>query len=33
VVIVATAGMVFSQFVMMVPMSITSAHMKAHRHP
>jgi MFS family permease len=32
-VIVATGSMVFAQVVMMVPMSITSVHMKAHLHP
>lgn len=32
-VIVAVATMVFAQMVMMVPMSITSVHMKAHLHP
>ncbi|OHE22645.1 MAG: hypothetical protein A2Z43_07800 [Syntrophobacterales bacterium RBG_19FT_COMBO_59_10] len=32
-VIVATVSMVFAQMVMMVPMSITSVHMKAHQHP
>jgi MFS family permease len=32
-VIVATGSMVFAQLVMMVPMSITSVHMKAHQHP
>ena len=32
-VIVATGSMVFAQVVMMVPMSITSVHMKAHQHP
>jgi MFS family permease len=32
-VIVAVLSMVFAQLVMMVPMSITSVHMKDHRHP
>ncbi len=32
-VIVAMISMVFAQLVMMVPMSITSVHMTAHRHP
>jgi MFS family permease len=32
-VIVATGSMVFAQVVMMVPMSITSVHMKAHQQP
>lgn len=32
-VIVATGSMVFAQVVMMVPMSITSVHMRAHQHP
>jgi len=32
-VIVAMISMVFAQMVMMVPMSITSVHMKAHQHP
>jgi MFS family permease len=32
-VIVATGSMVFAQLVMMVPMSITSVHMRAHQHP
>jgi MFS family permease len=32
-VIVAMVSMVFAQLVMMVPMSITSVHMKAHQHP
>ena len=32
-IIVAMASMVFAQMVMMVPMSITSVHMKAHHHP
>ncbi|RPI10719.1 MAG: MFS transporter, partial [Zetaproteobacteria bacterium] len=32
-VIVATGSMVCAQLVMMVPMSITSVHMTAHRHP
>ena len=32
-VIVAMVSMVFAQMVMMVPMSITSVHMKAHQHP
>lgn len=32
-VMVATGSMVFAQLVMMVPMSITSVHMKAHAHP
>lgn len=31
-VIVAMASMAFAQMVMMVPMSITSVHMKAHQH-
>ena len=32
-VVVAMASVVFAQLVMMVPMSITSVHMKAHQHP
>lgn len=32
-VIVAMVSMVFAQMVMMVPMSITSVHMKAYQHP
>ena len=32
-VIVAMTSVVFAQLVMMVPMSITSVHMKAHQHP
>jgi MFS family permease len=32
-VIVAMISVVFAQMVMMVPMSITSVHMKAHHHP
>jgi MFS family permease len=32
-IIVAMVSMVFAQMVMMVPMSITSVHMKAHQHP
>jgi MFS family permease len=32
-VIVGTGSMVCAQLVMMVPMSITSVHMTAHRHP
>jgi len=32
-VVVAMVTMVFAQMVMMVPMSITSVHMKAHQHP
>lgn len=32
-VIVAMVTMVFAQMVMMVPMSITSVHMKVHHHP
>jgi MFS family permease len=32
-VIVAMVSLVFAQMVMMVPMSITSVHMKAHHHP
>ncbi len=32
-VIVAMVSMVFAQMVMMVPMSITSVHMKSHNHP
>jgi MFS family permease len=32
-VIVAMISVVFAQLVMMVPMSITSVHMKAHQHP
>ncbi len=32
-VVVAMVAMVFAQLVMMVPMSITSVHMKAHQHP
>lgn len=32
-VIVAMISLVFAQLVMMVPMSITSVHMKAHDHP
>ena len=32
-VIVATLSLVFAQLVMMVPMSITSVHMKTHQHP
>jgi len=32
-VVVAMASMVFAQLVMIVPMSITSVHMKAHQHP
>ncbi len=32
-VIVAMVSVVFAQMVMMVPMSITSVHMKAHHHP
>jgi MFS family permease len=32
-VIVAVVSVVFAQLVMMVPMSITSVHMKAHQHP
>jgi MFS family permease len=32
-VIVAIGTMVFAQMVMMVPMSITSVHMKCHQHP
>jgi len=32
-VVVAMVSMVFAQLVMMVPMSITSVHMKAHQHP
>jgi len=32
-VIVAMTTMVFAQMVMVVPMSITSVHMKAHQHP
>ena len=32
-VIVAMVSVVFAQMVMMVPMSITSVHMKAHQHP
>jgi MFS family permease len=32
-VVVATGSMVFAQLVMVVPMSITSVHMQAHRHP
>jgi MFS family permease len=33
VVIVAMTTMAFAQMVMVVPMSITSVHMKAHQHP
>jgi len=32
-VVVAMVTMVFAQMVMVVPMSITSVHMKAHQHP
>jgi MFS family permease len=32
-VVVAMVSVVFAQLVMMVPMSITSVHMKAHEHP
>jgi MFS family permease len=32
-VVVAMGSMVFAQLVMIVPMSITSVHMKAHQHP
>lgn len=32
-VVVAMVSMVFAQLVMVVPMSITSVHMKAHQHP
>lgn len=32
-VVVAVVSVVFAQLVMMVPMSITSVHMKAHEHP
>jgi MFS family permease len=32
-VVVAVVSMVFAQLVMIVPMSITSVHMKAHQHP
>ena len=32
-VVVAMVSMVFAQLVMIVPMSITSVHMKAHQHP
>ena len=32
-VVVAMVSMVFAQMVMMVPMSITSVHMKTHQHP
>jgi len=32
-VVVAMVSVVFAQLVMMVPMSITSVHMKAHQHP
>jgi hypothetical protein len=32
-VIVAMVSVVFAQMVMVVPMSITSVHMKAHHHP
>jgi MFS family permease len=32
-VIVAMTSMVFAQIVMVVPMSITSVHMKVHQHP
>ena len=32
-VVVAMGSMVFAQLVMVVPMSITSVHMTAHRHP
>ncbi len=32
-VIIAMTAMVFAQVVMMVPMSITSVHMRAHQHP
>ncbi|MBF0530005.1 MAG: MFS transporter [Deltaproteobacteria bacterium] len=32
-VIVAMVTMAFAQIVMMIPMSITSVHMKAHQHP
>lgn len=32
-VIVAVLSVVFAQLVMIVPMSITSVHMKAHQHP
>ena len=32
-IIVAMVSVVFAQLVMMVPMSITSVHMKAHHHP
>jgi len=32
-VVVAMGSVVFAQLVMMVPMSITSVHMTAHRHP
>ena len=32
-VVVAVVSVVFAQLVMMVPMSITSVHMKAHQHP
>ena len=32
-VVVAMVSMVFAQMVMMVPMSITSVHMKTHEHP
>ena len=32
-VIVAMTSVVFAQLVMIVPMSITSVHMKAHQHP
>jgi MFS family permease len=32
-IIVAMVSLVFAQMVMMVPMSITSVHMKAHHHP
>jgi MFS family permease len=32
-VVVAMVSVVFAQLVMMVPMSITSVHMRAHQHP
>lgn len=32
-VVVAVVSMVFAQLVMIVPMSITAVHMKAHQHP
>jgi MFS family permease len=32
-VVVAMVSVVFAQLVMVVPMSITSVHMKAHQHP